>query len=586
MDRRKKKFRLPALKKAIAKRWDSNKRKLEKFGKGFQRRFSGLMQLKESSVALSSDDRRKLPSRFSYINPIFWIVQSSVFLYRYLQTRQSGAAIRALPAIVGLLFPVVLEIRLAPDNEQQISQARSNHVQAVLGQNYVRAEFLLKKLELLTPEDLDVKLARALLLDQLGRTQEAEKIAADLGNQGHVPAVEWLSIKQFESIVKKSEKVEAADKALESSLLWILARQGQNRDALFRLATFRMLRGQFEKARENLRTLTGLTGGATAEQWYSLAVVENSLAVSEKREDSGISARNAAEAAANAFLKQNATLPYDQNRFLQLVRSLVLAHREAEAIRQIGEVAAEKPELAFALQSLIVEVHLAQSKRLRTAKPRSAEDVTRAIDCVVRAMAIAPADQAVMDELIALAGVQDLSDQLLEQQLQTALNAGVSPGLVHFILGTRAMSRTPPDTETALSHFALAQTHDPGMPGLLNNMADTIAEMPNPDLDQALVLVEQAVRMLPDQPRVYDTRGKIYLRKREWLKAVADFEKALAAEDLRLSVHLRLAEAYAGLGNTSQVNYHRGMADALMELQTPEVSSENSTPAANPEVQK
>jgi len=577
MDRRKKKFRLPALKKAIAKRWDSNKRKLEKFGKGFQRRFSGLMQLKESSVALNSDDRRKLPAGLSYINPIFWFVQSSVFLFRYLQTRQSGAAIRALPAIVGLLFPVVLEIRLAPGIQEQISQTRAMQVQAAIGKDNDRVEYLLRKLELLTPEDLDVKLARAVLLDQFGRVQEAEKLAADLGNQGYVPAVEWLSSKQFTAIVKNPEKVEAADRDLETSLLWILARQSENRDALFRLATFRMLRGQFEKARENLRTLTGLPGGAIAEAWYSLAVVENSLVDSENRGDDSMNARNAAEAAANAFLKQNATLPYDQTRFLQLVRSLVLAHREAEAIRQIGELAAEKPDLAVALQSLIVEVHLAQSKRLRTAKLRSAEDVTLAIDCVVRAMAIAPAEQAVMDELIALAGVKDLSDQLLEQQLQTALNAGVSPGLVHFILGTRAMSRTPPDTETALSHFALAQTHDPGMPGLLNNMADTIAEMPNADLDQALVLVEQAVRMLPDQPRVYDTRGKIYLRKGEWLKAVADFEKALAAEDLRLSVHLRLVEAYEGLGNQTQVQYHRAMADALMELQKPEVSLEKTT---------
>jgi tetratricopeptide (TPR) repeat protein len=220
-----------------------------------------------------------------------------------------------------------------------------------------------------------------------------------------------------------------------------------------------------------------------------------------------------------------------------------------------------------------VEVYVAHSSRLRLLSARSSEDLAIAIDCIAKAMEISPESTEVTDELVALAGLRDVSDALLDQQLQTALNSGVSPGLVHFILGTRAMSATPPNIESAMQHFALTATHSPGMPGLLNNLADAICEQPDGNLEQALSFVNQAIAFLPDQPRVFDTRGKIYLRQKEWLKAVADFEKALADEDLRLAAHERLAEAYEGLGNVSQAAFHRGMAKVLREQQKPDVAS-------------
>jgi len=259
---------------------------------------------------------------------------------------------------------------------------------------------------------------------------------------------------------------------------------------------------------------------------------------------------------------------------VQVIRALVLAQKESDAARQINEVALKHPELVESLRPLLVEVYVAHSSRLRQLTARSSEDLAIAIDCIAKAMEIAPESAVVTDELVALAGMRDLSDELLDQQLQTALNAGVSPGLVHFILGTRAMSATPPNIESAMQHFALTETHNPGMPGLLNNLADAICEQPDGNLEQALTLVNQAIKFLPDQPRVFDTRGKIYLRQKEWLKAIADFEKSLADEDLRLLAHERLAAAYEGLGNASQAEFHRGMAKVLRERQKPELGTD------------
>lgn len=568
MSRRKKfSFRIPALRKAFRRWWEPKKRKLEKFSTGFSRSFSALMQVRESSVSLSSEDRRKLPTGLSYINPIFWIVQCSVFFYRYVQTRQAGVAIRAIPAIVGLLLPIALELRLAP-GPQELEAATRSRLSAAWGQGELeRAEFLTRKLASLVPDDAGVQMNRVRVLDRMGRTEEAERLAAELGNRfEYVPAVEWLSEKQFAAIVRNPVKDEAADKTLEVSLAWILQRQPENGLALFRFATFHMLRQQWLDAQTQLRLLTGRVGGAPAEAWYSLAVVEKELGNTAE-------ARTAAETAVTVMRQRNASQEFSSERLVQVIRALVLAQKESDAVRQINEVATKYPELVESLRPLLVEVYVAHSSRLRLLSARSSEDLAIAIDCVAKAMEIAPESTPVTDELVALAGLRDVSDVLLDQQLQTALNAGVSPGLVHFILGTRAMSATPPDIESAMQHFALTATHNPGMPGLLNNLADAICEQPDGNLEQALVLVNQAIAFLPDQPRVFDTRGKIYLRQKEWLKAIADFEKALADEDLRLLAHERLAEAYEGLGNGAQAGFHRGMAKVLREQQKPDVAS-------------
>jgi regulator of sirC expression with transglutaminase-like and TPR domain len=114
------------------------------------------------------------------------------------------------------------------------------------------------------------------------------------------------------------------------------------------------------------------------------------------------------------------------------------------------------------------------------------------------------------------------------------------------------------------------------MPGLLNNMADAIAESETPNLPQALNLVEQALKMLPNQPHVHDTRGKIYLRMGEPLKAIADLEIALQAAELRPAAHAKLAEAYLLLGDQRQHAYHKAMVDSLRK--TMQKRLERSTP--------
>ena len=106
------------------------------------------------------------------------------------------------------------------------------------------------------------------------------------------------------------------------------------------------------------------------------------------------------------------------------------------------------------------------------------------------------------------------------------------------------------------------------MPGLLNNVADAIVESPEPDLDRALALVQEAFRFLPGQPHLFDTRGKIYLKRGEPKLAIADFERALTEPELRPGVHMRLAEAWELLGDGQKAAIHRTTAEALSQLKS------------------
>ncbi|MFM7867284.1 MAG: hypothetical protein ACKPHU_23985, partial [Planctomycetaceae bacterium] len=104
---------------------------------------------------------------------------------------------------------------------------------------------------------------------------------------------------------------------------------------------------------------------------------------------------------------------------------------------------------------------------------------------------------------------------------------------VHFIQGTRDLLRKPADLESAMQHLDAARQHNVTFPGLLNNLAWGMTQTPDGNMDQALELVEQALRMMPGEPVIYETRGQVLLRQQKYQQAIADFERSLASSDMR-----------------------------------------------------
>lgn len=563
-------FSLPKLRKTLLLRWAIHKRRLEALSKSFSRITRTIFQPRESEVAVSRDDRRRMPSGLNYINPVFWIVQAFTSVVRYVQSRTYGSIIRGLPAVSGFIFPVALSLWIAPSFDSELQQAYSRLSRAQTAEDLALADFYARKVCAMLPDESAAWMRLAVVRDLQGKSAEAEQLAIDKGvKRGYVPAAEWLADRRFAAVVGNPNPDPQLEQELVEGLKWIIARRDADVRANFMLGTYLLYRSQLLEARPVLQHLISLPKGNFPEALYSLAVVEGQLGDEE-------ASRTAAGLAADGFLKRDALKEFRVESFMQLVRSLLIARRETEAVQLIQQKNLELPAFQNQFRQLTGEVFASWSKRLRTSAGRSSEDIQKALTAISQAVIAAPSSPMVTKELVELAGVSDISDEALDEHLRTALDAGVSPGVIHFILGTRCISRNPPDIEAGLQHLKIADTHNPGMPGLLNNMADAIVESQKPDLTQALTLVEQALKLLPNQPHVHDTRGKIFLRMGDPLKAISDFELALQAEELRPTAHAKLAEAYHALGDSKQAAYHNAMVDSLAK--TLQKRSERKTP--------
>jgi tetratricopeptide (TPR) repeat protein len=553
---RSKKITIPALRRRLQSSFDYQKRQAEKYWKGFNRLVNGLFRQPESDVFHTRDDKRRMPAKVNYVNPIFWLIQSALLVARYVQSRQYSNVFRSMPAILGFVFPVVLSLWIAPDFDQELDTARSQMSRAEAANELDLAEFYARKVCAMLPDESGAWMRLAVIRDRQGRSADAENIAIEKGvSRGYIPAAEWLANRRFSAVVGNPEPDPALEKELVDGLKWIITRREDDVRANFMLGTYLLYRGESLEARAVLRRVTMLPKGNFPEAWYSLAVVEGQLGDAKQSQE-------AASLAADGFLDRDSVEDFKVESFMQLVRSLLLAQREQEAIQLIQQKNADFTQYASEFRQLTGEVFAAWSQRLRKASTRSPEDVQQALKLISQAINAAPAAPIVVNELVALAGCSEIPDTTLDQHLDEALAAGVSPGVIHFIKGARCISKNPPDIENGLQHLQLAEEHNPGMPGLLNNIADAIVESKTPDLDQALRLVNQALALMPDEPHVHDTRGKIYLRMGEPMKAIADFEKALKSDDLRPIAHARLAEAWRAIGNSQRSAFHEAMVES------------------------
>jgi len=111
-------------------------------------------------------------------------------------------------------------------------------------------------------------------------------------------------------------------------------------------------------------------------------------------------------------------------------------------------------------------------------------------------------------------------------------------------------------------HFETAIAHGAAFPGVLNNFANLIADSESGDLEAADRMIQQALKQLPEQAELYDTRGKIRLRQGRLDEAIADFELALREPRTRKEVYLNLARAYRQANDETSAQRYEKLAGA------------------------
>ena len=114
---------------------------------------ASLATLKEEPVVTGRSSQRNRLKFSNYFNPIFWLMQFFWFVARYLTSREPIAGLQGLPALVGIVAPLLAGTWLTPSVEERVSYARSRMSFFAEREEFDKADFFSKQLCALTPGD-------------------------------------------------------------------------------------------------------------------------------------------------------------------------------------------------------------------------------------------------------------------------------------------------------------------------------------------------------------------------------------------------------------------------------------------------
>jgi len=188
------------------------------------------------------------------------------------------------------------------------------------------------------------------------------------------------------------------------------------------------------------------------------------------------------------------------------------------------------------------------------------ENFAEAISLFERALALDPRSVEAQTDL-ALAIVNRVLDRMTDSDaadlarakglVDQALVASPRSARAHFVKGQ--LLRVQGRIEEALFEYETVIASDRNsVPGLVNVARCRIL---TGSLDEAIPLMEQAIRLSPHNPyngNYFASIGTVHLLQSRSDEAIAWFEKARSANPKLLSVHLNLAAAYGLKGETER----------------------------------
>jgi len=495
----------------------------------------------------------------SFLNPFFWFAGGFQFLLRYMFSRRPMDLVVSVPGFGGMLATVFVLYAYTPTEAELVENCR-NRIE-VLGsdQQYDRAVWYSKLWQSLQPSEPIAYVAESDLLKLQGKPQQARAVLEQLFSvTQYEPAL--VRICRDDLVLATAGTLsQQAEKDLSDRLAWLGDRLVKDPEVQFLVGTFHMDRGDFNAAR-----LCFQNSGETKSEYQVGAY--RSQAICELRLDMRAASRSTASFGADICLQQLAAFDARPESLKTCCELLVLSFRESEAVKLLeGRLSRVAESEAEPLRFLLSEVLTRWCERKRVAGFKNAEEMAECLQLLARALAAFPRNEGALNEVSWLANTAPDSLEV-EALLNQILDSGIDPGFVHFVLGTRAAIKNPPDEVAAQEHLGRAIAHNDGYPGLLNNLADVIAKSESADeaqLKNALALAEQAVSRMANVPEVYDTRGRIRLRLGEVESAITDFELAIRSPNCRVSSYDGLATAYERLGNHGRAEHYRQLRNSL-----------------------
>ena len=149
----------------------------------------------------------------------------------------------------------------------------------------------------------------------------------------------------------------------------------------------------------------------------------------------------------------------------------------------------------------------------------------KCIELVDQAIFLDPKNQQALAILAQISALQNDEVSLAaKQKLEAAIGDASAPFSVHVVLGSYAASQK--NDELAVKHLRQALLLNRRATAVMNNLAFVLARLKEPRYEEALALINNALKIIPNNPRFLDTRGNIYLQMKQYEFAFHDFEAA------------------------------------------------------------
>ncbi len=500
-----------------------------------------------------------------YLNPFYWVIWATRFVWGWLNSRPYSSIGAAVPAIIVACIAVVLvvELRFRNLSEKQATY-RLIVTEAAQRKDYDTALVALSTLTDMDPRDMSIRYNRALIEFERGNKEEAKQQMIRLATaREYGDAALWI-LRQELDLKNMGEWTREQH---DQFRLWsdiALKTPSSKMPAHMLLASYSYGIGAFSESLRHFKEITD----QFPEYALTAAKIQKQIGDLDK-------AKETASRAAKFYEEKLKQSPNNRDHRINLARALVLMEREQDASRLLLEGFDFSQRQDQELRTAAGEALVAYFMRL-SELPNASDFLMQRMQLVKAAMDIAPDSPMVVDAIIELLLRCRDNKNAEVNTLMQALVQGVSPEATHFIRGTLALLNN--DFGTAKTHLEQAAKYSENLPGILNNLALAMSKMENSDLDAALALSNAALEKMPDQPYLRDTRGQILVKLKRFQDAIPDLEFALKAPELGGVVHDSLAVSYEAIGQQDLAEKHRALAESLKSKPSPNTPKPKSIP--------
>jgi len=473
------------------------------------------------------------------------------FLVAWGQTRAWSAFALGLPALAaGLASVLVLMTGLWQARGDLVVNYSRAANRALRDEDLERAELYRRKLANLNEMDPSVEYGIGLLAlknERFWRAQQIMERLAPRNATGYVPAHVWLA--RLYATRATPDNPEPRQWAMEH-LERAIAEQPDHLDAHLMLAQLLVINDDVRGADEHMPVVANARPG--------MGVAIGRLLRQHGNEEL---AKAYVRRARDFLIGEMRLKPRDLSvRSLLADAHLLLAEfPEAEQILKDSQALATTDEIQDRLRTAFGGLYAVWARSVR-GDGSNARNLVECLRYLETAVTYAPEHPAVLLVLRECAELDadEESATRLERLLEEMLARGESPGLVHLIIGTKAVEAG--NAEKAAFHLEQAYQLQPGSAVVLANLSWTLANIDPPQYERALELINMAGEKLPNHPEVHETRGFILLKMGQPREALADLERALSQIKGRARLHEMLAEAYDAIGEASLAKRHQELA--------------------------